>query len=124
MKLTEYKGEEAIEVLADILVPSVEIFSDKEVVKSLRSENPLVVTVSKVVKGHTKEVLEILAAMEHTPVEEYECPIPDIINKVMEIVNDDELKAFFTSLASTGSVKSSGDATESTEEVESISSNT
>ena len=124
MKLTEYKGEEAIEVLADIMTPSVTIFGDPEVVKQLRSGEPLVTTIITIVRLHKHEVLEVLAGLEHTPVENYECTIPDIIHKVVEIVNDEELKAFFISLAKTDLETSSGEATENTEEAESISSNT
>ena len=123
MKLSEYKGEEAVEVLADIMTPAVEIFGDPEVVKSLRSGEAMVKTITKIVKTHKKDVLEILAGLEHTPVEEYECTIPDILKKVMEIVNDEDLKAFFTSLAKKDSEKSSGEDTENTEDEGDTSSN-
>ena len=124
MKLSEYKGEEAVEVLADILTPAVEIFGDPEIQKSLRSGEAMVKTISTIVKTHKKEVLEILAGLENTPVEEYECTIPDILKKVFEIVNDEDLKAFFISLAKTDSAKSSGEDMENTEDKGDTSSNT
>lgn len=96
MKLSEYKNEEALEVLADIVEPAVDIFSDKKLIEIIKAENKGK-AISYALKEHKKSVLEILAALERKPVSEYECSVLTLPTKILEILNDKELMSFFSS---------------------------
>ena len=115
MKLSEYKNEEALEVLADIVEPAVDIFSDKELIEIIKAENKGK-AISYALKEHKKSVLEILAAMERKPVSEYECSVLTLPTKILEILNDKELVSFFSSQLPMEAKTSSGSATETIEE--------
>ena len=120
MRLSEFKGEDAIDVLADIIEPIRSIIQDDEVVKLWKQKNTKVATAAKVIlKEHKHEVIEILAAMERKTYDEYlpEVKVLSLPVKVLEILNDKEFMDFFTQQVKTISAVSFGDATENTEEI-------
>lgn len=114
MKLTEVKNDDALDMLADILEPCGEIFSDK-VLSAMYSngENPIKM-ISYAIKNHKKEVIEIMATLEGTPIEEYECNFLSLPVKIMEIMNDMELLNFFGSQGQKKEKESFGSVTENT----------
>lgn len=116
MKLSDYKGEEALEVLADIIEPAAEIFSDKEVVDGFKNPAKRLKAVSVALRKHKKPVIALLAALERKDPEEYEVGVLTLPAKLLEILNDKELLELFTSQAQTGDATSSASASESIEE--------
>ena len=97
-KLSEYKDEEALDLLADIMEPAAEILADSEMKDAWETGNRL--RVAKVaIKRHKTQVMEILAAMDGVPVSEYHCNIFTLTMRVIEIMNDEELLSVFTSQA-------------------------
>lgn len=112
MKLSDIKGDEAFEVLADLIDPASAIMADKEVETSFRSE-PRLAFIKLLLKKHSKEITEILAILDRKPVEEYEVNLVALPVKVMELLNDPELEGLFQSQGQTET--SSGSATENTE---------
>lgn len=122
MKLMEYKDEEALDLLAEILEPTMAIMQDKEVSKAYKSKDGgKMAAVIVAVKRHKEEIMTILAAMDGVPVKEYHCNILTIPQRVIEIISDPEIKSFFSSAVSMVSGNASGGATEDTEDAESIS---
>lgn len=117
MKLTEYKGEEALDLLADIIEPTVTIFSDEEVKKAFNGENKLGI-VKIAIKNHKKELIEIMARMDNVPVDEYEVNLFTLPIKVTEIINDRDLLSFFKSQYQISDENASSSATENIEEAE------
>ena len=117
MKLSEYKNEEAIEKLADLLEPACDIFADEELVKLIRNGDKIK-SISYALKNHSSKVLEILAIMDNIPVEQYECNIMTLPAKILEIFNDADLMGFFLSQLPKEGKNSSGNATEGTTGVE------
>lgn len=115
MKLSEFKGEDALDLLADIIEPAAEILSDKEIAEIYRSGGKKTALVKVAIKNHKKEVIEILAAMDGVPAEEYSCNVLTLPMKLLEILNDKELIQFFTSAVQTGGATSSTSPTETTE---------
>lgn len=115
MKLSEFKGEAALDLLADIIEPAAEILADKEVSDAYKNGEKKIAVVKTIIKNHKKEVIEILAAMEGVPVEEYSCNVLTLPIKLLEILNDKEFLEFFTSAGQTEGAKSSGSPTENTE---------
>lgn len=96
MKLSEVKGEKALDVLADIIEPISEIIADKEVAKTLRSGKKSK-AVSLAIKNHKKAVIEVLAALDGKSVNEYECNLLSLPKQVLDIVNDPAVIELFTS---------------------------
>lgn len=118
MKLSDYKGEDALELLADILEPAAEIFGDKELGEMYKGGVTVIQLVAKAIKKHKGAVLAILAAAEGKSADEYDCNVLTLPAKIMELLNDKELKPFFTVLAGQNGGNASGSATENTEETE------
>ncbi len=118
-KLTDFKDEEALDLLADIMVPVAEIAQD-EVIKKVFSgedkESTVADVVRLVIKGHKSAVMDILAALDGVPREDYHCNILTLPMKIMEIVNDPYMRDFFMEQGQTDSQIASGSAMESTEE--------
>lgn len=96
MKLSEYKNEQAIEILGKLMTPVAKILADTKIKKAYQSENQLGF-MQALLEGHPKEIIEILAILDNTPVEQYEVSLTTLPKKVLEILNDEELKDFFAS---------------------------
>lgn len=114
MKLSEIKGENAIEVIALIIEPATEIMTDKEFVEIARKRN-IPKAVSVALKNHKRAVLEILAAIDGEDIETYNPSLLSIPAKLLDLFNDPELMALFTPSDQTGETKLSGPQSESTE---------
>lgn len=99
MKLTDFKNEDAVEVLADILEPASTILADEEVKKIIKSGKTRVVIAKEIMKSHSSEIIEILATLDGKTVEEYSCNPVTILMSLIAMLNDKELIDFFTSQA-------------------------
>lgn len=100
MKLSDYKNEDAIEVIADILEPLSVIFTDEEIKKE-KNKNRMK-AVSMALKKYKKEVIQILARIDDVPVDKYECNALTLPMKVLEVMNDKEVQDFLESLGAMG----------------------
>lgn len=117
MKLTDYKNEDALDLLADILDPFSEILADKEIIKMFQDKNATrIKAVQYLLKEHKKPILQIMARLDGVPVEQYEINLLDIPKKLLEILNDKELIDFFRSQGQTMAGGSFGSVTENTTE--------
>lgn len=93
-KLSEIKGEEALDVLAEIIEPAAEIFTDENVKKALKSESRI--KAAKIIlKDHKKAILALMAALEETPVEEYKPTLLALPALILGVLNDPELQSLF-----------------------------
>lgn len=119
-KLSEYKNEEAIELLADIMEPVSEILADDEVKNTYRSGANKIALVKVILKHHSKQVVDILAILDGIPREEYKCNVVTLPIKLIEIFNDEELTSFFESQSQILGEELSGSVTENTEATEEI----
>lgn len=115
MKLSEIKGEKAIEVFADLLEPIGKIVADEEVQKVVSSDKPKVVIIKTLLKKHKKEVIEMMAILDGVPVKKYEVNFITLPLKLVELLNDEELMKVFTLLGQDVALKRFGSATENTE---------
>lgn len=96
MKLSDYKDEEALELLADLLEPVAEILSDKAILAAMQAkEINKMGAIKYAIKQHKKSVIEVLAILEGVPVNEYHCNVFTLPVKLLEILNDPELMDFF-----------------------------
>ena len=113
-KLSEYRDEDALELLADLIEPAETIFSDKDV-QSANSES-MWKAVKVAIKKHKKEVMEIMAILDGTPVEDLHINVLSLPIKVMEVISDKDLVNFFVSQGQNMESTSSGSVTENTSE--------
>ena len=122
-KLSEYKDEEALDVLADLIDPVVDIFGDTEIADYYRGGNKLL-AVKVAIKNHKKSVIEMMAILEGVPVEDYHCNLLTLPKILLGIFSDPELESFFLEQGEEMiSDDASGSATESSEGKDDTSSN-
>lgn len=97
MKISEFKGENAIEFIGDIIEPVSKIFSD-EIVRRFFSKNAdnKYAIVKHICKEYATEAIEVLAAMQGITPKEYEGNPFTIMMQVFEIMNDPDLLSVFT----------------------------
>ena len=113
-KISEYKDDEAVELLADILEPVCTILADKEVQESMSKSKMDIIHAC--MKRHPKEIRQIMAVLNGVPFEDYHIGVGDIPVVMLEIINDKELVSFFLSQGQMALNGVSGSATENTEE--------
>lgn len=120
-KLSEYRDEEALDLLADILNPVVEIMQDEKVQEGFKkgSGKTLAQVVTLAIKSHKRAVMDIMAALDGVDPSEYHCDIFTLPMKAMEIANDPDLRSFFASQGQINSASTSGSAMGISEEGES-----
>lgn len=115
--ISSYRNEDALELLAEILEPACEIMSDNDVVQPLfYGKGEKIHGVKIAIQNHKKACMQLLAAFEGVPVEEFECNMFTLPMRLLEIVNDKEVLSFFTSQQTLTSNPSFGSAMENTEE--------
>ena len=110
MKLSEYQGEAALDILADLIEPAGEIMSDKEMGEVFKENRFKAIGLA--IKNHKKAVMQIMATMDGVPVDEYKCNVFSLPVKILEILNDPEMIQLFTYQGQTGGAKSSGSVSE------------
>lgn len=115
MKLSEIKGEKAIEVIAEIIEPVTEILNDPKVKLAARSKN-IASAASIALKNHPKAVLHLLAALDGEDPEEYNPSLVEIPKKLLELFNDPELASLFTFSDQNEAAESPGPQLENTED--------
>lgn len=114
MKLSEIKGEKALDVLADIIDPAMEIASDKEIEIAVNGNASKLDIIKIVLRNHKKATIAIMAALDGKKPEEYEINVLTLPAKLIEMMNDPDLMSLFGLQSQTPT--SSGSATENTED--------
>lgn len=114
MKLSDYKGEDAIDVLADIIEPAGLIISDEQFKTLAQKKVGNLAIVKFILKEHKHEIVEILAALERKTYDEYVGTVTllTLPVKVIELLNDEELTDFFEQQVQMMDEDASGLATE------------
>ena len=116
-RLSEYEGEEALDILADLIVPAAEIFSDKSIAALYRA-GKRAECVKVAIKEHKQEVIEVLAVLEKQDPKTYKPKIVTLPLQLLQVLNDPEVVGLFQSQAQKTESASFGSATESTEATE------
>ena len=113
MKLSDYKGTDAVELLADLLEPIGKLFEDEEVANMFRNmQNAKKMDMIRLVlKKHSKEIVEIMAIIDGEDVETYSPNFYALPNKLLDLFNDDEFMNLFISQGQNEIDQSSGSAT-------------
>lgn len=94
-KLSEIKGEEALDVLAEILTPITSIARDDEVLEGFKTN--VAFSVSIALKKYKKEILEIFAAINGKTVEETceEIDLLSLPSYIVEVLNEPSIQRLF-----------------------------
>lgn len=94
-KLSEIKGEEAIDVLAEIIVPITAIVNDDEVQAGFKENVAKCVSIA--LKKHKSEVIEILASINGKSVEETleEIDILSLPSYIIDALNEPAIQSLF-----------------------------
>lgn len=93
-KLSDYKGDEAIELWADLLDPLTAIFTDQEIRKIVTSGKPKIEIAKSLLKNYKTEVVEILIRIDPLPIDGLNI-IVRLIDLLSEIGSDERIKSFF-----------------------------
>lgn len=105
MKLSEYRGEDALDLLADLIEPAAAIFGDEDVRGAVEKKANKATIIKLLIKNHKTEVIEILARIDGCKPEEYECNVFTLPVKLVEIFNDRDLTDLFQSQGQMKGVK-------------------
>ena len=107
-RLSEFKNEEGIVVVARLLQPIFRIVAGMEKPDGMSS----IEYVSKMLEKNPKDVMEIFAILSEVPVEEYSCNGASVMMDALKLASDKELMSLFGLQSQTQT--SSGSASEST----------
>lgn len=123
-RLSEFKDEEALDVLVEILDFVIDIMKDNRFKIAIMGDKEKNIPPNRIeaikicLTEHRKSTIAIMAVLNETPVEQFHYDALTLPKMVLQMFNDKELIDFFKSQSQTDSEISSGSATENTEETE------
>lgn len=95
MKISDFKGEAALDLIAEIIEPASAIFGDVEIrdtvtaeKKDDKSKRNIAKAAKIICTKYKTEVLEILAALDGVPIENYKPSMFEIIAKTMTFLSE------------------------------------
>lgn len=99
MKLSQIKGVDAVDAIADILEPVAVIFADEEIQKAIEAKKPYIIITQIILKRHKEAILEVLAVLNGADPKTFkpsliELPIM-LMQLVQEIAENKELADLF-----------------------------
>lgn len=113
MKLSQIKGKDTLEVVADLIVPVSNMAQDERFVKLFERGNlPDGMSASdaaaerlrkyapELIKTHKDDIISVLATVNMTDRDEYEANLnlATLTRDVVELINDEEFVGFFSSV--------------------------
>lgn len=111
MRLSEFKDEKGVEVVAKLLVPIGNIASNKK--NSDAKGKSMMAFASSILQNNKKDVMDMLAILDDKEPEEYHCTAATVLADVFNMFSDPELMGLFGLQSET--LASSGSASENTE---------
>lgn len=93
-KLSDYQGDDAIELWADLFEPLMQILGDKQVQAVVQSGKPKLFIAKEILKSHKTEAKEILLRIDPEPINGLNI-ILRLIALIADIGENDEIKSFF-----------------------------
>jgi len=115
VRLTDYEGEEAIELWADLLDPISNIINDANIAKVIRSGKTRLVIAQEILKRHRSDAEKILLRIDPEPINGLNLVVR-LIAILADIGSNEEIKSFFGYAAQEKMAEgSSGLDTENTE---------
>jgi len=96
MKITDFKNEDAIELIADLIEPTANIFSDKDIQKAIGAGKSKLIVAKMALKTHKDDIMTILATLNGQDVKDYNCNPISVLKDLLAILDDAELMDFFS----------------------------
>ena len=93
-KLSDYKGDEAIELWADLLEPLSAIIIDDKVKEAIQSKKSRLETAKVILSTHKKEAVEILQRIDPEPIDGLNVVVR-LIALLADIGQHEEISSFF-----------------------------
>lgn len=127
-KLSEFKDDEAMDVLAEIIDPMVNMMKNKDFVLAIRGDREKKIRPNRVeaikiaITKNRSDVVKVMAVLNETPVEEFHYNLLTLPQMMVEMFNDKELMDFFGYRSEKDSETPFGSVTENTEESQDTSS--
>lgn len=118
MKLSDYKGEDGIDLLADLLPDIIKIYENKDFREAVENSKNNLEIVRILLKMNKKEILHMMAMIDQEDPETYNPSIFGLPLKLMEIMKMPEIAMLFSLQSQKIDNESSGSATENTKEAE------
>ena len=115
-RLSEIKGEDAVDVLADLMSPVTAITSDEKIRKTWESKKKTMADfVTAIFKSHKDALVQVLCILDGSTRDEYlkNATVISIVQDAMYVMNDPVMKELFTGQSQKSVEENSGSATES-----------
>lgn len=93
-KLSDYQGDEAIELWADLLEPMTQILGDKEIAAIMQSSQPTLLKARAILKKYKKETGQILLRIDPEPLDGLNI-IVRLVAILAEIGEREDVRSFF-----------------------------
>ena len=93
-RLSDYEGDEAIELWADLIEPITKLLADEEVQKIYKSGQPKVLIAKEILKAHPAEVKDILQRIDPEPINGLNIVVR-FAGILTDIGNMPEMQSFF-----------------------------
>lgn len=114
MRLSDIKGEKALDLLVDLIDPITLIMADEKIIQTYHSNKPRIILIKDLINYHKKEILTILALLNEEDPATYSPSIIVLPKMLLDLMNDPELADLFHLQNQMTGSESSGSATENT----------
>ena len=88
MRLSEIKGTDAIDVIADIIDPITVILADKEIQKAIETKKPYLLIAKTILKNQKEAILEVLAVLHKENPAEFKPSLIELPIMLVQLVQD------------------------------------
>ena len=113
--MREMTNEESLDLFAELLEPCSVVLADDDIAKQFK-KGSIAAGVAYAIKKHKPEVIQILAAIDGVPVEDYKVNILTIPVKLMHLFSAPEMKELFSQAGQKNENEPSGSLMGSIEE--------
>ena len=113
MKLSEFKDDAALDLIADIIEPAIEILVDPAIKEAFSRSKMAAIKVA--IKSHKNAIREIMARLDGKNPEEYHFTALSLPVKLLSLLNDPNLQQLFTSSGQMEGENACSSASENTE---------
>lgn len=97
-KLSDYQGDEAIELWGKLMTPIIHIMNSGGVADIIRSQkgkkDSMLSAVGEIIAYHKKDIVDILLLIDDTPINALNL-IPRFLNLISELFADPDIRNFF-----------------------------
>lgn len=113
MKLSEFRDDAALDLIADIIEPATEILADPAIKEAFSHSKIAAIKVA--IKNHKSAIKEIIARLDGKTPEECHFTALSLPVKLLTLLNDPELQQLFTLSGQTEGENACSSASENTE---------